>query len=105
MEGLLCYKQRYKAYSCVDTEESSDINASGMVIRYNDSNQGVEKISTPVRWQIKVKNWVYMVVIPLALVIAQQTFIDIPHLKLFTKNILTCIPTHHFDKKHDRSKH
>ena len=30
---------------------------------------------------------------------------DIPHIKLFTQNILTCIPTHNFDKKHDRSKY
>ena len=29
---------------------------------------------------------------------------DIPHIKLLTQNIRTCIATHSFDKKHDRSK-
>jgi len=28
---------------------------------------------------------------------------DIPHIKLFTQDMLTCIPTQSFDKKHDRS--
>ena len=61
------------------------------------------RTSTQVRGQIKVKNWVYMVVIPWA--ITSYYPVDIPHIKLLTRNILTCIPTHYFDKKHDRSKH
>ena len=59
--------------------------------------------STPVSGQIKVKNWVYMVVIPWT--ITSYCLVDIPHIKLFTPYILTCIPTHSFAKIHDRSKH
>ena len=61
------------------------------------------------RGQIKVKNWVYMVVIPRT--ITSYCPVDInghsTHQVVYSKHtyIIICIPTHSFDKKHDRSKH
>ena len=42
---------------------------------------------------------VIMVVIPWTIIIASYCPVVIPHIKLFTQNILTCIPMHCFDKK------